>query len=314
MSVVVEDPNSFLWTEKFRPSTIDQIILPERIKKELYSYAKDGQSMNLLLAGSPGIGKSTISKALAKELGADLMFINASVENGIDTIRNKVIQFASTASFEGNLKIVVFDDAYKLSPEGQNSLNGAIEAFHQNTRFIFTTNFKNKIIDAIQSRCNSIDFSMKPEEKQELTMKAWKRSMEILTQEGVEFDKKTVATIVSRYFPDMRRVLNALQKASACGKVDSTTLSESIPTDALYAFMKEKKFGDVRKWVAQNSGDYQEVFRDIYDQLLTLFVGQSIPQVVILLDMYQDRLTRVADPEITMMACLTEIMATVEWK
>lgn len=311
---LVENPDSFLWTERFRPSTIDQIILPERIRKELHSYAKDGQSMNLLLAGSPGIGKSTISKALANELGADLMFINASVENGIDTIRNKVIQFASTASFEGNLKIVVFDDAYKLSPEGQNSLNGAIEAFHQNTRFIFTTNFKNKIIDAIQSRCNSIDFSMKPEEKQELTMKAWKRSMEILTQEGVEFDKKTVATIVSRYFPDMRRVLNALQKASACGKVDATTLSESIPTDALYAFMKDKKFGDVRKWVAQNSGDYQEVFRDIYDQLLTLFVGQSIPQVVILLDMYQDRLTRVADPEITMMACLTEIMATVEWK
>lgn len=193
-------------------------------------------------------------------------------------------------------------------------MRAVMEEFHQNTRFILTCNFKNKIMDAIQSRCIAIDFSTKPEEKQELTMKAWKRCMEILELESIDYDKKTVANIVARFFPDMRRVLNALQKAGASGKIDATSLSESIPTDALYDLMKGKKFGDVRKWVAQNAGDYQAVFRDIYDRLLDLFAGSSIPQVVILLDMYQDRMTRVADPEITMMACLTEIMATSEWK
>lgn len=311
---LIENPNEFLFTEKYRPKNLDQIIISNRLRDECRSYIKDNQIPHLLLAGAAGIGKTTIAYALANEIDADLLYINASLESGVDTIRTKIVQFASTASFEGNLKIILMDEADGITANAQGILRPVLEEFSQNTRFILTCNYKNKIIDALHSRCVSIDFSMKPEEKQELTMKAWKRSIEILTQEGVEFDKKTVATIVSRYFPDMRRVLNALQKASACGKVDATTLSESIPTDALYAFMKEKKFGDVRKWVAQNSGDYQEVFRDIYDQLLTLFVGQSIPQVVILLDMYQDRLTRVADPEITMMACLTEIMATVEWK
>jgi DNA polymerase III delta prime subunit len=201
-----------------------------------------------------------------------------------------------------------------ITESGQKALRGFLEEFSQNTRFIFTANFKNKIIDPIQSRCIDINFSTTSEEKQELTMKAWKRCMEILKEENIEFDKKAVATIVARFFPDMRRVLNALQKAGARGNITSESLDAAIPTNALYEAMKNKKFGEVRKWVAQNSGDYQAVFRDIYDRLLDLFVGQSIPQIVLLLDTYQDRVTRTADAEITLMACMTEIMATAEWK
>lgn len=314
MSVTIEDKNAFLWVEKFRPSTIDEIIMPSRLRDECMSYIKDGQIPHMILAGSAGIGKTTVAKALAAAIDADLLYINASNESGVDTIRTKIVQFASTASMEGNLKVVLLDESDQLTHNAQGIMRAVMEEFHQNTRFILTCNFKNKIMDAIQSRCIAIDFSTKPEEKQELTMKAWKRCMEILELESIDYDKKTVANIVARFFPDMRRVLNALQKAGASGKIDATSLSESIPTDALYDLMKGKKFGDVRKWVAQNAGDYQAVFRDIYDRLLDLFAGSSIPQVVILLDMYQDRMTRVADPEITMMACLTEIMATSEWK
>lgn len=314
MSLTVEDRDAFLWVEKFRPSNIDEIIMPTRLRDECMSYVRDGQIPHMILAGSAGIGKTTVAKALAKAIDADLLYINASNESGVDTIRTKIVQFASTASMEGNLKVVLLDESDQLTHNAQGIMRAVMEEFHQNTRFILTCNFKNKIMDAIQSRCIAVDFSTKPEEKEELTMKAWRRCMEILTLENVEFDKRTVATIVARFFPDMRRVLNALQKAAASGKIDAGTLTESIPTDALFSLMKEKKFGDVRKWVAQNAGDYQGVFRDIYDRLIELFAGSSIPQVVLLLDQYQDRMTRVADPEITMMACLTEIMATVEWK
>lgn len=314
MSLTVEDRDAFLWVEKYRPSNIDEIIMPARLRDECMSYVKDGQIPHMILAGSAGIGKTTVAKAIAKAIDADLLYINASNESGVDTIRTKIVQFASTASMEGNLKVVLLDESDQLTHNAQGIMRAVMEEFHQNTRFILTCNFKNKIMDAIQSRCISVDFSTKAEEKEELTMKAWRRCMEILKNEDIEFDKRAVATIVQRFFPDMRRVLNAIQKAAAGGKVDIGSLTESIPTDALFSLMKDKKFGDVRKWVAQNPGDYQAVFRDIYDRLLELFSGASIPQVVILLDQYQDRITRVADPEITIMACLTEIMATAEWK
>lgn len=308
------NPNEFLWCEKYRPAKIKDVLMPTRIREEISSYIKDGQIPHLIMTGTPGLGKTTVAYAIANEIGADLLFINASMENGVDTIRNKVIQFASTASFEGNLKIIFMDEADKMTKASQDMLRPITEEFSQNTRFIFTGNYKNQFSDALQSRCTPIDLSIRKEEKEEMTMKAWKRCMEILTNENITFDKKTVASIVTRYYPDMRRVMNALQKASTSGRIDEITLSESIPTDKLYESMRNKKFGEVRKWVAENSGDYQDVFRDIYEQLLTLFAGPSIPQVVMLLDQYQDRMTRVADQEITMMACLTEIMASVEWK
>lgn len=311
---LVEDKNAFLWVEKYRPSDINDIILPNRSKEECLSYVKDGQIPNLILAGSAGIGKTTIAKAFCKMINADMIYINASNESGVDTIRHKIIQFASTASMEGNLKVVLLDEADQLSISAQGILRAVIEEFHTSTRFILTCNFKNKLMDALHSRCTSIDFSVSKEEKQELIMKAWKRSCQILSEEGISFDKKAVATIVARFFPDMRRVLNYLQKASVTGSVDAASLSDTIPTDSLYDAMKNKKFSEVRKWVAENYDDYQSVYRDLYDRLLDLFTGQSIPQIIIIIDMYQDRATRVADPEISFMACLTEIMATAQWK
>lgn len=311
---LIENKNEFVWTEKYRPSGIKDVIIPDRLRKECEAYVKDGQIPHLLFTGGAGIGKTTVAYALANMIDADLLYVNASNENGVDTIRTKVSQFASTASMEGNLKVVLLDEADGLTEAGQKALRGFIEEFSQNTRFIFTANYKNKIIDAIQSRCTDVDFSTTADEKQELTMKAWKRCMEILKEENVEFDKKTVATIVARYYPDMRRVMNAIQKAAAHGAVNDSSLAASVPTDVLFEAMKAKKFGDVRKWVAQNADDYQAVFRDVYDRLLELFSGPCIPQIVILLDMYQERVTRTADCEITLMACVTEIMATAEWK
>lgn len=311
---LVEQANAFLWVEKYRPSDISDVILPERIRTECLSYVKDGQIPHMILGGSAGIGKTTVAKALVKMIEADLLYINASNESGVDTIRTKIVQFASTASFEGNLKVVLLDECDQLSHQAQGILRAIMEEFHQNTRFILTCNFKNKLMDAIQSRCISVDFSTTKEEKVDLCVAAYKRCCEILKNENVDYDKKTVASIVQRYFPDMRRVLNALQKASASGKIDATSVSESLPTDSLYEMMRNKKFGEVRKWVAQNADDYQSVFRDIYDRLGDLFQGPSIPNVVLIVDQYQDRITRTADAEITLMACLIEIMSSVEWK
>lgn len=309
-----EKAESYLWVEKYRPSDIADIIMPARLREECESYVNDKQIPHMLLAGSAGIGKTTVARALIKMIDADMLYINASNESGVDTIRTKIVQFASTASFEGNLKVVLLDEADQLSHQAQGILRAVMEEFHQNTRFILTCNFKNKLMDAIHSRCVTIDFSTNSTEKDQLKAKAFKRCLDILKTEKIEADKPAVASIVNRYFPDMRRVLGTLQKASLGGSLTAMSISESIPTDALFDAMRNKKFTDVRKWVAQNSDDYQAVIREIYDRLLELFSGPSIPQVVVTLDLYQDRMTRTADVEITMMACLTEIMATVEWK
>ncbi|HET8689443.1 MAG TPA: AAA family ATPase, partial [Methanosarcina sp.] len=217
---IVTNPNEFLFSQKYRPSSIDEVIMPKRLKDECMSYVKDGQIPHLLFTGKPGIGKTTVAYALANQIGADLLYINASNETGVDTIRTKVIQFASTASFESNLKVVLLDEADRMTPAAQDILRPVMEEFSKNTRFILTGNYKQRISDAIHSRCIPIDFTCKKEEKEELVMKAWKRSMEILKNENIEFDKKTVATIVTRFFPDMRRVMNALQKAGSLGKID----------------------------------------------------------------------------------------------
>jgi len=309
-----EKAESYLWVEKYRPANIADIIMPARLREECEGYVNDKQIPHMLLAGSAGIGKTTVARALINMIDADMLYINASNESGVDTIRTKIVQFASTASFEGNLKVVLLDEADQLSHQAQGILRAVMEEFHQNTRFILTCNFKNKLMDAIHSRCVTVDFSTSSTEKDQLKAKAFKRCLEILKAENIEADKPAVASIVNRYFPDMRRVLGAMQKASLGGSLTAMSISESIPTDALFDAMRNKKFTDVRKWVAQNSDDYQAVIREIYDRLLELFAGPSIPQVVVTLDLYQDRMTRTADIEITMMACLTEIMATVEWK
>lgn len=311
---LIEKADAYLWPEKYRPSDIKDIIMPSRLREECESYVKDGQIPHMLLSGSAGIGKTTVARALIKMIDADELYINASNESGVDTIRTKIIQFASTASFEGNLKVVLLDEADQLSHQAQGILRAVMEEFHQNTRFILTCNFKNKIMDAIHSRCVMIDFTTTREEKVQMMSRALKRCIEILKIENIDAEKAAVASIVGRYYPDMRRVMNAIQKASSGGVLNAMSISQSIPTDVLFDAMRSKKFGEVRKWVAQNSDDYQAVIREVYDRLLDLFSGPSIPQVVVILDLYQDRMTRTADIEITMMACLTEIMAVVEWK
>lgn len=449
------EKDTFLWVEKYRPLNLSEVIAPEHVKKKFETWAAEGQIPHLLLGGSAGIGKTTLARAISHAINADVLYINASNENGVDVIRTKITQFASTMSLGGNLKVVLMDeclhedekvrvgtvddwnpialkdldlnkvypivsfnmntgalendagtiismredevfeveleDGRKIVSNGQHpfivwsdqwctfetiemsklqvgsliqiiggpasiksitplgkakvrnltvdknhtfitengipthncdqlthaaqgTLRATMEEFADNTRFVLTCNFKNKLMDAIHSRCTFVDFTASPEEKKKMIMQAWKRCVEILAIENVEADKKVVAHLVDKYFPDMRRVLNTLQQAAATGKVDSSALASALPVDSLYDAMRNKKWGDMRNWVAQNSDDPQGVIRSFFDELTTLFDGPTIPNVVIMLDAYQERLTRVADPELTLTSLCTEIMATAQWK
>lgn len=308
------DANEFIWAEKYRPKKLDDVILPERIKEKFAEYIATKQIPHMLFSGSAGIGKTTVAKAICNEIDADMLYINASKENGIDTIRVKVTQFASTVSLEGNLKVILLDEADKLSFDAQSALRATMEEFSKTTRFILTCNFKYKMIEPMLSRCTQIEFRANDDEKMQMQGFAFKRCLNILRNENIEFDKEVIAKIVARKYPDMRSVLNALQDASIGGKITSSSLSAALPMDKLYEAMKDKKFTDVQKWVAQNAENHEALFRDIYDNLMSLFEGPSIPQVVLTIDQYQDRITRVADPEITIMACMVELMGGVTWK
>lgn len=308
------EKDTFLWVEKYRPKNLEEVIASEEVKKKFRTWKAEGQIPHLLLGGAAGIGKTTLARAICHEIGADVLYINASNENGVDVIRTKITQFASTMSLGGNLKVVLMDESDQLSLAAMGTLRATMEEFADNTRFILTCNFKNKLIDAIHSRCTFVDFSVSPDEKKKLIMHAWKRCIEILEIEKVEADKKVVAHVVDKYFPDMRRVLNALQQAAATGKIDASALASALPVDSLYESMRNKKWGEMRAWVAQNSDDPQGVIRAFFDELTKLFDGPTIPNIVIMLDAYQERLTRVADPELTLTSLCTEIMATAQWK
>lgn len=307
--------DQFLWVEKFRPRTLDDCILPEDQKKIFQDMLERGDIQNMLLCGSAGVGKTTVAKALCEQLETDYMVINGSEESGIDVLRTKIKQFASTVSFTGKTKVVILDEADYLNPNStQPALRAFVEEFSANCRFIFTCNFKNRIIAPLHSRCAVIEFKITKEDKPKIAAKFFNRIKFILNNENVEADLKVVAKVVEKFFPDYRRTLNELQKYSVSGSIDEGILVNLSDENmnALKNSLKDKDWKAMRSWVVNNSDSDTAIFRRIYDTLLNEVV--QIPQLVILLADYQYKAAFCADQEINLVACLTEIMASVEFK
>ena len=312
--------SEFLFVEKYRPQVIDDCILPDDTKKTFKEFVAKGEIPNLLLAGPPGIGKTTIAKALCNELGADYYVINGSDEGRfLDTVRNQAKNFASTVSLTGSSKhkVIIIDEADNTGNDVQLLLRANIEAFYNNCRFIFTCNYKNKIIEPLHSRCAVIDFTIKGKQKAQLAGAFFKRLQTILDQEKVEYDQKVLAELVSKHFPDFRRVLNECQRYSTGGKIDAAILASfsDITVNELVKHLKEKNFSEVRKWVVSNlDNDSSVILRRVYDTLYDILLPQSIPAAVLVIAKYQYQIAFVADQEINLLAALTEIMVECEFK
>jgi len=313
--------SDYLWVEKYRPKTIEDCILSKDIKETFKSFLSQKEIPNLLLSGTAGTGKTTVARALCEELGADYIIINGSDEGRqIDTLRNKIKNFASTVSLteESNHKVVIIDEAdYMNADSVQPALRNFIETFYNNCRFIFTCNYKNKIIPALHSRCTVVDFRIVNGQKVKTATQLLERLSGILTDENIEFDKKVLAELIQKYYPDFRRTINELQRYSVRGKIDSGilfSLSEANNKE-LVATLKEKKFNDMRKWVVQNiDKEPAALFRGIYDVLYESLDPKSVPQAILIIAGYQYKAAFVADQEINMVACLTEIMASCKFK
>lgn len=304
-----------LWVETHRPQTIADCILPERLKKPFQEYVNQNNIPNLLLAGGPGVGKTTVAKAMCKEVGCDYMVINGSDENGVDVIRFKIKNYASSMSLAGGRKVVIIDEADYLTPNAQAILRNAIEEFSVNCSFIFTCNYKTKIIEPLHSRCAVIDFSLKNGEKAVMAKDFFKRIQGILQSENVDFDRVVVSEVVKKHFPDFRRVINELQRYAQFGKIDTGILSQiaNVSIAEIVKHMREKDFGSIRKWVAMGEYDSNTVFRQIYDALYDIMKPQSIPQAVLILADYQYKQAFVVDSEINLVACLVELMGNCEF-
>lgn len=311
--------DQFLWVEKYRPQTIDECVLPEALKNTFKEYISQGELPTFLFSGTAGVGKTTVAKALCMEVGAEYIMINGSDEGrSIDVLRNTIRGFASTVSLTDAKKIVIIDEAdYMNANTVQPALRSFIEEFSNNCRFIFTCNFKNRIIEPLHSRCAVIEFKIESKDKQQIAGTFFKRATQILKNENVEFDPKVVAELITKHFPDYRRILNELQRYSVSGKIDSgilVNMSEDSYKD-LIKNMKEKNFTEVRKWVGKNTDiDSVTLFRELYDTASTNMDVASIPQLVLLLADYQYKAAFVADHELNTMAALTEIMAQCKFK
>ena len=310
----------FLWVEKYRPKTIDECILPENIKETFRQFLNKGEIPNLLLTGPAGVGKTTVAKALCEQLGCDYILINGSDEGRfLDTVRGQAKNFASTMSLlpSSNHKVIIIDEADNTTHDVQLLLRSNIEAFHKNCRFIFTCNYKNKIIEPLHSRCSVVEFSIKGKEKAEIQVSFFERILGILERENIEFDKKVLLQIINKHFPDWRRVLNELQRYSVGGKIDSAILVEfsDVRIDDLIKTLSKKDFSGVRKWVVSNlDNDPAVLLRRLYDALVASLEGPSIAAAVLIIAKYQYQIAFVADQEINMLACLTEIMVECEFK
>ena len=309
----------FLWVEKYRPKTIEECILPEDTKQVFKGFLEQGEIPNLLLSGSAGVGKTTIAKALCDELGADSYVINGSDEGRfLDTVRNQAKTFASTVSLtsESRHKVIIVDEADNTTPDVQLLLRASIEEFQKNCRFIFTCNYKNKIIQPLHSRCSVVDFGIK-KDKQKLAAAFFGRVCEILTKESVKYEEKVVAEVVTKYFPDFRRTLNELQRYSATGQIDSGILSSGneFSIDRVVGHLRKKEFTNMKKWVAQNmDNEPQVIMRKIYDGLYNYFDPKSIPEAVLIISEYQYKSSFVVDQEINLVAFMTELMMRCEYK
>lgn len=306
----------YLWTEKYRPAKVDDCILPDYLKETFNEYVKTGNIPNLLLTGGPGVGKTTAAKAMCTEIGCDFMMINGSEERGIDMLRTKIKSYASSVAFDGRRKVVIIDEADYLTPEAQAALRGSMEEFAINCSFIFTCNFKGRLIEAIHSRCSVIEFKLKNGEKAKMASSLMKRLEGILNGENITFDKKVLAKVIEKHFPDYRRILNELQRYASSGAIDEGILAQvmDVTIKDLIKFLKEKDFSSMRKWVGQNSDmDHAKLYRRIYEGLYEYLKPQSIPQAVIILGEYQYKAAFVADLEINTVACLTMIMMECEF-
>ena len=308
---------SFLWVEKYRPKTIEECILPDRIKTLFQEISLEGRIPNMILSGGPGMGKTTVAKALCNEVGCDFLMINGSEESGIDVLRTKIRGYASTVSFDGKRKVVILDEADYLNPQStQPALRSFIEEFEKHCSFIMTCNYINRIIEPLHSRCQTIDFRINKEEKLNVGSNFGKRLYTILDQEKVDYDKKVVAEVLMKHFPDYRRVLNELQKYSKYGSIDSGILSQVTELDLaeLMKYMKDKKFNEVRKWVVNNlDNDPQKVYRKIYDIAEKHIQSTSLPQLVLILADSQYKSAFAADHELNLVACLVEIMVECQF-
>ena len=312
--------DEFLWVEKYRPKTIDECILPEDTKQTFKNFLDKGEVPNLLLAGPAGCGKTTVAKALCNQLGADYYVINGSDEGRfLDTVRNTAKNFASTVSLSSTAKhkVIIIDEADNTTNDVQLLLRAFIEEFSGNCRFIFTCNFKNKILEPLHSRTTVIEFSIKGKDRQGLAASFFKRVQEILDTEGVKYDNKVLVELINKHFPDWRRVLNECQRYSSSGNIDSGVLAtfSDVKVNDLVKKLKQKDFPEVRKWVVNNlDNDTSVLLRRIYDACYDSMVPNSIPAAVLTLAKYQYQMAFVADQEINMLACLTEIMVECEFK
>ena len=308
-----------LWVEKYRPASISECVLTDDLKKTFQTFVDEGHIPNLLLSGGPGVGKTTVAKAMLNEIGATYMMINGSEESGIDVLRNKIKNFASTVSMDGNRKFVILDEADYLNPQStQPALRGFIEEFHKNCGFILTCNFKNRIIDPLHSRCSVVEFKIPSNDKPKLAGEFFKRVQNILAQENVQYQPKVVQELVIKHFPDWRRVLNELQRYSASGMIDAGVLVNISETNMkdLVTHLKNKDFkSGIRKWVANNlDNDPSRMYRKIYDVLYDEIDPSTVPHLVLATADYSYKSAFVADQEINMLAYMIEVMTQVKFK
>jgi len=312
--------DEFLWVEKYRPRTIEECILPDNIKQTFLDFLDKGEVPNLLLAGPAGCGKTTVAKALCNELGVDYYVINGSDEGRfLDTVRNNAKNFASTVSLASTAKhkVIIIDEADNTTNDVQLLLRAFIEEFSGNCRFIFTCNYKNKIVEPLHSRCAVVEFGIKGKERQGIAASFFKRIKTILDTEGVEYDNKVLVELINKHFPDWRRVLNEIQRYSSGGAIDAGILAtfSDVKVNNLIQNLKQKNFPEVRKWVVDNlDNDSGVLLRRIYDALYTSLANSSIPAAVLIIAKYQYQIAFVADQEINLLACLTEIMVECEFK